>query len=69
MMTQHSEFRDGMRIEWDVPITMDDSILLRADVYRPPDDNRHPVILSSLPYGKGIAFQEGYKDQMAEAGR
>ncbi len=31
---QHkSEVRDGMRIEWDVPIEMDDGLLLRADVY------------------------------------
>ena len=30
-----SEVRDGMRIDWDVPIPMDDGIVLRADVYRP----------------------------------
>lgn len=33
-MNQHSELRDGMKIEWDVPITMDDGIVLRADVFR-----------------------------------
>ena len=27
-----TEIRDGMRIDWDVPITMDDGIVLRADV-------------------------------------
>ena len=33
---QHrSEVRDGMRIDWDVPITMDDGLVLRADVFRP----------------------------------
>jgi hypothetical protein len=26
---------DGMRIEWDVPITIDDGLVLRADVFRP----------------------------------
>jgi uncharacterized protein len=31
-----SEVRDGMRIEWDVPIEMDDGLVLRADVFRPP---------------------------------
>jgi uncharacterized protein len=49
-----------MKIDWDVPIRMDDGLVLRADVYR-PDDGRHPVILSYGPYGKGLAFQEGYK--------
>ena len=30
-----SETRDGMRIDWDVPIPMDDGVTLRADVFRP----------------------------------
>ena len=30
-----TETRDGMVIDWDVPIPMDDGIVLRADVYRP----------------------------------
>ena len=49
-----------MKIDWDVPIRMDDGVELRADVYR-PDDGKHPVILSYGPYGKGLAFQEGYQ--------
>ncbi|HEX6145421.1 MAG TPA: CocE/NonD family hydrolase [Acidimicrobiia bacterium] len=52
-----------MRIEWDVPIPIDDGVVLRADVFRPPGDGRHPVILSYGPYGKGLAFQEGYRPQ------
>ena len=54
------EIRDGMRIEWDVPIRMDDGLVLRADVFRPVADGRHPVILSYGPYAKGLAFQDGY---------
>jgi uncharacterized protein len=50
-----------MRIEWDVPVTMDDGLVLRADVFRPVAEGRYPVILSYGPYGKGLAFQEGYK--------
>jgi len=49
-----------MKIEWDVPIRMDDGLVLRADIFR-PDEGRHPAILSYGPYGKGLAFQEGYK--------
>ncbi len=55
-----SEIRDGMRIEWDVPIAMDDGLVLRADVFRPVADGRHPVILTYGPYAKGLAFQDGY---------
>lgn len=49
-----------MRIDWDVPITVDDGLTLRADVFRPDGDGRYPVLLSYGPYGKGLAFQEGY---------
>ncbi|MEX2128258.1 MAG: CocE/NonD family hydrolase [Xanthobacteraceae bacterium] len=57
---QRSEVRDGMRIDWDMPIRMDDGVVLRADVFRPPRDGRFPVILSCGPYAKGLAFQDGY---------
>jgi uncharacterized protein len=56
-----SEVRDGMRIEWDAPIPMDDGVVLRCDVFRPLDNKKYPVILSYGPYAKGLAFQEGYK--------
>jgi len=52
-----------MLIDWDMPIPMDDEVVLRADVYRPDDDERHPVILSYGPYAKGLAFQDGYPNQ------
>jgi uncharacterized protein len=57
---QRSETRDGMLIEWDVPIKMDDGSVLRADVFRPVFKSRCPVILSYGPYAKGLAFQDGY---------
>ncbi len=59
-MNTTSELRDGMRIDWDVPIAMDDGLVLRADVFRPPRAGRYPVILSYGPYAKGLAFQDGY---------
>ena len=55
-----SETRDGMHIDWDVQITMDDGLVLRADVFRPRRPGRYPVILSYGPYAKGLAFQDGY---------
>jgi len=64
-----SETRDGMRIDWDVQIAMDDGLVLRADVFRPIAEGRYPVILSYGPYAKGLAFQDGYPsawERMAE---
>ena len=58
-----------MQIDWDVAIAMDDGVVLRADVFRPPGDGRYPVILSYGPYAKGLAFQDGYPsawNRMAE---
>src|SRR5262252_4242561 len=59
-LEQRSENRDGMRIDWNVPIAMDDGVVLRADVFRPVAEGRYPVILSYGPYAKGLAFQDGY---------
>jgi predicted acyl esterase len=55
-----SEVRDGMRIDWDVPVPMPDGTVLRADVYRPPAEGRYPVIMTHGPYAKGLAFQSGF---------
>src|ERR1700680_727838 len=60
-----NEIRDGMQIDWDVPIKMDDGIILCADVYRPVGEGKFPVILSYGPYAKGLSFQEGYKGNWA----
>jgi predicted acyl esterase len=57
------ERRDGMVVEWDVPIVMDDGLVLRADIFRPDDAETHPVILSYGPYAKGLHFEDGYPDQ------
>ncbi len=59
-LQQRTEVRDGMRIDWDVPVTMDDGLVLRADVFRPVKEGQYPVILSYGPYAKNLAFQDGY---------
>ena len=58
-----NELRDGMRIDWDVAITMDDGLVLRADVYRPTGAGTHPVIVSCGPYAKWLHFEDLYTDQ------
>ncbi len=63
-----TEIRDGMRIDWDAPIVMEDGLVLRADIFRPMKQGQYPVIMTMGPYAKGLAFQEGFKsmwDRMA----
>jgi predicted acyl esterase len=55
-----TEERNGMIIEWDVPIAMGDGLVLRGDVFRPVHAGKYPVLLSYGPYAKGLAFQDGY---------
>jgi predicted acyl esterase len=55
-----TDARHGMHIDWDVPIKMDDGLVLRADVFRPRGEGTYPVLLSYGPYAKGLAFQDGY---------
>lgn len=61
-----SVIRDGMKIDWDVIIPVDDGSILVADVFRPNDDGRHPVLLAAGPYGKGLPFAVGYSHQWQE---
>ena len=55
------EHKDGMHIEWDVPIRLSDGITLRADIFRPIGEGRFPAILTYGPYAKGLPFEVGYK--------
>src|SRR3989441_400650 len=52
-----------MKIDWDVPITLADGLVLRADVFRPVDPAKYPVIISYGPYGKWLHFEDLYTDQ------
>lgn len=62
-LDQKTDIRDGMAIDWDVPIEMDDGVILRCDVYRPIEDGEYAVILSYGPYGKWLHFEDLYADQ------
>ena len=60
------QFADGaspggpMLVQRDLPIRMDDGIVLRADVFRPAGPGPFPVIMSLGPYGKALPFQSGW---------
>jgi predicted acyl esterase len=58
-MTHRTE-QQGMAIDWDVKIPMDDGVLLSADVFRPLTPGRYPVLITYGPYAKGLPFQTGY---------
>ncbi|HEY9280954.1 MAG TPA: CocE/NonD family hydrolase [Eoetvoesiella sp.] len=60
---QTSEVRDGMHITWQIPIVMEDGVILRADLFRPIDSGPVPVIMSYGCYAKGQAFQDAYAPQ------
>jgi len=47
----------AMVVARDVPVPMDDGIVLRADVFRPAGPGPFPVIMSLGPYGKSLPFQ------------
>jgi predicted acyl esterase len=61
-MTSEAAVTD-MLIERDVPIPMDNGVVLRADVFRPRGDRTAPVLMTLGPYGKGVRYQDGYAPQ------
>lgn len=48
-----------IRIELDVPATMRDGTVLRANVFRPVGEGRFPVLVTRHPYDKNL-FESGY---------
>jgi putative CocE/NonD family hydrolase len=46
---------DSLKIDLNVEIALRDGVKLRADVYRPDDANKHPVLLARLPYSKDLS--------------
>ncbi|MCE0764095.1 CocE/NonD family hydrolase [Pseudonocardia kujensis] len=52
-----------MIVERDVPIPMEDGVVLRADVFRPDTVDPAPVIMTLGPYGKGVKYEEGFAPQ------
>lgn len=51
-----SEIRDGMCVDEDVPIALDDDVVLREDVSRPTGPSKFPIVLFYGPYDKGLQF-------------
>jgi putative CocE/NonD family hydrolase len=68
----------GVAVNQDVPLTMADDTVLRADIYRPADASGNaapgpfPVLLSETPYGKEFATVQplltGYESYLVQRG-
>ncbi len=46
---------DTITTQFDVPATMRDGTVLRANIFRPADNGQYPVALTRTPYGKDFA--------------
>lgn len=62
---------NGVRVEFDVPATMRDGTVLRANIYRPEGeaDATYPVLLTRLPYGKDLPLGSSSLDPAQAARR
>ncbi len=55
--------------EFNVPATMRDGVVLRANVYRPVGEGQWPVLLTRLPYGKDLPIGSSSMDPLQVARR
>lgn len=62
--------KDQIKVDFDVPATMRDGTVLRANVFRPAAEGSYPVVLTRTPYGKDFASVSPMLDavRMARAG-
>jgi putative CocE/NonD family hydrolase len=56
-------------VEFNVPATMRDGTVLRANVYRPAGEDKWPVLLTRLPYGKDLPIASTTMDPVQAARR
>jgi len=56
-------------VDFDVPATMRDGTVLRANVYRPAGEGQWPVLLTRLPYGKDFPLGNSVLDAAQVARR
>jgi putative CocE/NonD family hydrolase len=61
---------DQLTVEFDVPATMRDGTVLRANIFRPAEGGPFPVALCRTPYGKDFASVQAFLDapRLARAG-
>ncbi|WP_420225805.1 CocE/NonD family hydrolase [Pigmentiphaga litoralis] len=62
-MSQAAARSHSMLFDKDVPITMNDGAILRANVFRPGSPGRFPVVMAQGVYGKDVHFADGWRPQ------
>jgi putative CocE/NonD family hydrolase len=60
---------DNIVVEANVAVPMRDGVVLRADVYRPADAERHPVLIMRTPYGKDGVIPDGSEPTVLRGAR
>jgi putative CocE/NonD family hydrolase len=60
---------NNLVVEGNVTVPMRDGVVLRADVYRPADTGRHPVLIMRTPYGKDGVIADGSEPTVLRGAR
>jgi putative CocE/NonD family hydrolase len=55
---------NSIRVDKSVPMEMRDGVLLRADIYRPNDRQRHPAILMRSPYNRAMTLDLSFMNML-----
>ncbi|MBN1381831.1 MAG: CocE/NonD family hydrolase [Deltaproteobacteria bacterium] len=50
----------SVRVDFNIPMKMRDGVTLRADIFRPDDNEKHPAIVVRTPYGKTYSHHSDY---------
>jgi putative CocE/NonD family hydrolase len=58
---------NSIRIDRDVPMKMRDGVILRADICRPDDNDKHPAIVSRSPYNKLMSYASDFMSPVSAA--
>ncbi|HEU5383225.1 MAG TPA: CocE/NonD family hydrolase [Ktedonobacteraceae bacterium] len=56
-------------VDYDVPASMRDGVILRANIFRPAGEGQWPVLLTRLPYGKDLPLGSSIMDPVQVARR
>ncbi len=62
-MTIEKKAGHGLLVEKDVPVTVSDGTILRANVFRPDSDGQFPVVMAKGAYGKDVHFRDAFAEQ------
>lgn len=62
-MKSFRQVREGMRVDYNVPIKARDGLDLMANIYYPMEEGVYPVIFNYGIYGKDLHYEDGYPER------